>query len=128
MLCNPEIKLIGITMYGIPKILQTRADFDFCLVAAKSGEANPHDVLKHFRGLISSAQTYVFDKTLTADEPPSGMQPDYYVSEQKDETTGDTIRTQSRLKIDQSARIFSLGYTITEVTTIITELEALIGY
>lgn len=115
-------------MYGIPKILQTRADFDFCLVAAKSGEANPHDVLQHFRWLISSAQTYVFDKTLTADEPPSGVQSDYYVSEQKDETTGDTIRTQSRLKIDQSARIFSLGYTITEVTTIITELEALIGY
>lgn len=115
-------------MYGIPKILQTRADFDFCLVAAKSGEANPHEALQHFRGLISSAQTYAFDKILTADEPPSGEQPDYYVSEQKDETTGGTIRTQNQLKIDPSARIFSLGYTITEVTTIITELEALIGY
>ena len=115
-------------MYGIPKILQTRADFDFCLVAAKSGTANPHDVLQHFRGLISSAQAYVFDKTLVANEQPSGKQPDYFVSEEKDEEAGEIVRTQYRMGTDNSARIFSLGYTIDEVTAIITDLETLIGY
>ena len=118
----------GKNMYGIPKILQTRADFDFCLVAAKSGTANPHDALQHFRGLISSAQAYVFDKTLVANEPPSGKQPDYFVSEEKDEEAGEIVRTQYRMGTDNSARIFSLGYTIDEVTAIITDLETLIGY
>lgn len=115
-------------MYGIPKILQTREDFDFCLSAAKLGDASPHELLPHFRGLITSAQAYVFDKELGEDEQPSGKQPDYCVSEQKDETTGDIKRIQNRLDIDKSARIFALGYTIDEVTEIITELEALIGY
>jgi len=78
--------------------------------------------------LITSAQAYVFDKELDEEAQPSGKQPDYCVSEQKDETTGETKRIQNRLDIDKSARIFSLGYTIDEVIAIITELEAQIGY
>ena len=118
----------GKNMYGIPKILQTRNDFDSCLTAAKSGEASAAAVIMHFRGLITSSQTYIFDKTLSEDEQPSGEMPEYCIAEQKDEVTGGITRIQYRLDVDQSSRIFSLGYTIDEVTAIIAELEALIGY
>lgn len=110
-------------MYGLPKTLQTRADYDTCLAAAKSGEANARDVCMHFRGLITSSQSYVFDKKLSDTEQPTGEMPEYCISEQKDDATGVITRVQHKLTIDPSARIFELGYSIAEVSNIITQLE-----
>ncbi len=116
----------GKNMYGIPKILQTRNDFDSCLTAAKSGEASAAAVIMHFRGLITSSQTYIFDKTLSEDEQPSGEMPEYCIAEQKDEVTAVVTRAQYKLTTDTNARIFELGYTIENVEQIIAELEELL--
>lgn len=116
----------GKNMYGIPKILQTRNDFDSCLTAAKSGEASAAAVIMHFRWLITSSQTYIFDKTLSEDEQPSGEMPEYCIAEQKDEVTAVVTRAQYKLTTDTNARIFELGYTIENVEQIIAELEELL--
>jgi len=106
-------------MQGIPKILQTREDFDLTLALARAGEVHKPTVAKHFAGLIESAHHYVFDKTLTAQEPPTGPMPAYCVIEASEQ---DPERRQLKLAVDPQARIFGLGYTLAEVESIITEL------
>lgn len=106
-------------MQGIPKILQTREDFDLTLALARDGEAHKPAVARHFVGLTESARHYVFDKTLTADENPAGPMPDYCVTEPSEQ---DPVRRQLKLSIDPQARLFSLGYTLAEVESIVTEL------
>lgn len=108
-------------MQGIPKILQTREDFDLMLALARAGEAGKPAVAKQFAGLVASAHHYVFDKTLTAQEQAAGAMPDYCVTEA---TEQDPMRHQLKLAVDPQARIFGLGYTLAEVESIITELGA----
>lgn len=106
-------------MQGIPKILQTREDFDLTLALARAGEAHKPAVARHFAGLAESARHYVFDKTLTADEKPTGPMPDYCVIEPSEQ---DPVRRQLKLSIDPQSRLFGLGYTLAEVASIVTEL------
>jgi hypothetical protein len=109
-------------MHGIPRILQTRADFDLALAMARSGEAHPPIVAAHFAGLIEASRTYVFDKVLAEGEAPDGSMPAYCVLE-----GSEALPTRAQLKqvTDPVARLFALGYTVAEVETIITELGAL---
>jgi len=108
-------------MQGIPKILQTREDFDLVLALARAGQAHKPAVAKHFAGLAESAQHYQFDKALAPDEPPSGPMPAYCVIEASEQNPQ---RQQLKLVVDPQARLFSLGYALAGVQSIITELEA----
>ena len=107
-------------MQGIPKILQTRADFDLALDMARSDEASLRTVASHFVGLIESAHRYVYDRDMSDGEAPDGVMPDYCVTEA---TEADPVRRQLKREVDPSARLFELGYTIGDVRAIITDLE-----
>lgn len=109
-------------MHGIPKILQTRADFDESLALARSGQAHADTVARHFAGLVESAHHYAFEKLLSEGQEPDGAMPEYCVLEP---TEQNPARTQLKLSIDPQARLFALGYTVAEVESIITELGAL---
>lgn len=109
-------------MQGIPKILQTRADFDLALTLARAGESSATTVARHFTGLIESAHHFAFDRELAVDEAPDGVMPDYCVIEP---TEQDPVRRQLKRTIDPTARLFALDYTVADVHTIITELEAM---
>ncbi len=109
-------------MHGIPRVLQTRADFDEALAMVASGEAHASQVIPHFAGLIESSKHYVFDKLLPEGTEPDGGMPTYCVLEPTEQTPA---RVQLVQATDPEARIFSLGYTVAEVESIITELGAL---
>jgi hypothetical protein len=107
-------------MQGIPKILQTRADFDMALDLARRGEAGRAAVARHFRGLIEAAHHYVFDRVLADGEAPDGEPPEYWVIEASESLPE---RRQERRVVDTNARLFQLGYTLAEVEAIVNELE-----
>jgi hypothetical protein len=109
-------------MHGIPRILQTRADFDLALALARTGEAHPPIVATHFAGLIEASRSYAFDKVLADSQAPDGPMPAYCVLEASEALP---TRTQLKQVTDPEARLFALGYTVAEVETIITELGAL---
>lgn len=107
-------------MQGIPKILQTRADFDLALDMARRGEASRAAVAQHFRGLVEAARHYVFDRVLADGEAPDGAPPEYWVIEP---TEDNPQRRQEKRTLDPEARLFKLGYSLAEVEAIINELE-----
>lgn len=109
-------------MQGLPKILQTREDFDLALALARAGKVAASTLARHFTGLVESAHRFVFDRVLTATGAPDGILPNYCVTEATDQ---DPVRRQLKRTVDAQARLFTLGYTLAEVQTIITELEAI---
>lgn len=108
-------------MQGLPKILQTRDDFDLALAFARAGEVSKSLVARHFAGLVESAHHYAFDRVLLATEPADGAMPIFCVTEA---TEHDPVRRQLKQVIDPDARLFTLGFTLPEVQAIITELGA----
>lgn len=108
-------------MISIPKALQTREDYDRVYDKAKSAELERPAIIQHFLGLIESAYHFEFDKNLEESEEPDGALPDYFVAEESE----DTPRHQLRRVINNSAKIFKLGYTLEEVEIIIQDLENL---
>jgi hypothetical protein len=108
-------------MYGVPKTLNTRADFDRVHDLAKAGRLPAEGVKKYWQGLLSGKDHYVFDRILADGEDPDGTPPDYIVLnvEQDD---GTTERRQQKLMENPDARIFKLGYTAADVETKISEL------
>ena len=109
-------------MIGTPKVVQTRADVEFIMAAARTGEMAPPAVALHLHGLIAAAHHYVFDRLLGPDEPLDGEAPEYALEEQ---TEPEPQRRQLRRAIDPGARLFVMGYTIPEIESLIAELEAL---
>jgi len=109
-------------MQGIPKVLQTRDDFDLALTLARAGEASASVVARHFVGLVESAHHYAFDRVLLDTEAADGAPPIFCVAEATDQ---DPVRRQLKRTIDPAARLLALGFTLVEVQTIITELEAM---
>lgn len=109
-------------MQGLPKILQTREDFDLALTLARAGEVSASVVARHFTGLIESAHSFIFDRVLTATGAADGTLPGYCVT---GPTEQDPVRRQLKRTVDAQARLFKLGYTVAGVQTIITELEAI---
>ncbi len=107
-------------MQGIPRIMQTREDFDLALAAARAGAADRRAVASHYAGLIEAAKRYVFDRELAEGEQPDGEMPAYCVTEA---TEQDPKRRQLKLEIDPESRLFQLGYTVAEVEAVINELE-----
>lgn len=107
-------------MINTPKALQTKQDFDRALASAQEDLSQKAIVVKHFKGLIEGAYQYDFDRNLGETEEPDGIMPDYFVVEASE----DTPRHQLRRVENPSARIFQLGYTISEVQAIIDQLEA----
>jgi hypothetical protein len=108
-------------MHGIPRVLQTRADFDLAVSLARSGEADRRAVAQHLRGLIEAAYHYVYDRDLAPTEPPDGAVPEFYVV---DATEQDPVRRQLVRVVDPAGRLFALGFTPAEIESLITELEA----
>lgn len=108
-------------MQGLPKILQTRSDFDLALDMARAGEASAHAVALHFAGLIESAHRFDFDRVLLDTEASDGALPEFCITEA---TEQDPVRRQLKRTIDPDARLFALGYTLAEVQSIVTELES----
>jgi hypothetical protein len=108
-------------MQGIPRILQTRADFDLALDMARAGQADRLLVALHFKGLVEAAHKYVFDRALSDGEMPDGPPPEYWVIEPSET---DPRRIQEKRVTDPEARLFALGYTLADVEAIINELEA----
>lgn len=109
-------------MIGTPKVLQTRADVEFAVGAARAGEMSARGVALLLAGLVTAAHHYVFDRNLAADEPLDGDAPEYALEEQ---TEPEPRRRQLRRAIDPGARLLAMGYTIPEIESLITELEAL---
>lgn len=109
-------------MHDIPKILQTRDDFDLALTLARARNASSAVVARHFTGLVESAHSFVFDRILSAVEAADGALPNYCVTEATDQ---DPVRRQLKRTIDPAARLFALGFILVEVQTIITELETM---
>lgn len=107
-------------MQGIPKILQTRADFDLALDLTRRGEAGRDVVAQRFRGLIEAARHYAFDRVLADGEAPDGEPPEYWVIEAGE---AQPERRQEKRVVDTNARLFQLGYTLAEVEAIVNELE-----
>lgn len=107
-------------MYGIPVVLQTRADFESALEAANAGEIEKAKVASRFAGLIEASKVYVFDRILADGEAADGALPAYCVAEASEQ---DPVRRQLKLATDDQARIFQLGYTVEEVENIIKQLE-----
>lgn len=108
-------------MHGIPRILQTREDFDLAILSARSGDADRHTVAQHLRGLIEAAQHYIYDRDLAPAELPDGAMPEFCVTEA---TEQDPVRRQLVRVVDPGARLFALGFTQAEIESLITELEA----
>lgn len=110
-------------MQGLPKILQTREDFDLALEMARAGETSALSVANHFTGLVESAHSFIFDRALAASEAADGALPDFCVTEA---TEQDPVRRQLKRTVDPNpnARLFALGYTLAEVQSIIAELES----
>jgi len=108
-------------MQKIPKILQTRSDFDLALALARSGAESKSVTCNHFAGLIESAHHYAFDRVLLAAELADGAMPTFCVT---DASEHDPVRRQLKQVIDPDARLFALGFTLPEVQAIITELGA----
>ncbi|OXS13995.1 hypothetical protein CGX12_16570 [Zobellella denitrificans] len=111
-------------MHGLPRILQTRADYERALAMAASAACRPADALPHFVGLLESRWAYQFDRLLTENEHPDGAAPDYLVSEAEGED-GTLVRAQHRRAEQPGAKIHRLGYTVAEVTAIIAQLESM---
>lgn len=108
-------------MYGIPRILQTREDFDLAVSLARSGEADRQVVASQLQGLLEASQHYVFDRALAAGEAPDGAMPGYCVVEPSD---ANPQRQQLKSAIDNESRLFALGFSQADIESLITELEA----
>lgn len=109
-------------MYGIPRILQTRADYERCHALALAVAADPAAMRRHWQGLKNGARHYVFDRHLDAEQAPDGPAPDYLVIEPAEE--GEP-RRQMKLVDDPSARMHALGYDLAQIDQKIAQLEAI---
>ena len=107
-------------MQNVPKILQTRDDFDLALDLARAGDVSKLTVAQHFSGLAEAAHHFEFNRVLATGDAADGTMPDYCVIDASEQ---DPIRRQLKRTIDPDARIFSLGYTLADITAIINELE-----
>lgn len=105
-------------MYGIPARLQTREDYERLHTAALRGLADKDGLARHWNGLLSSRQTYQFDRYLEEGEAPNGEAPEYLVMEQEDGR-----RRQERRTLADGAVIDILGYSESEVLAKIAELQ-----
>lgn len=110
-------------MYGVPKVLATRADFERVHHMALSGECAPEQALAQWRGLLDGRLAYEHDRVLADGEAPDGAEPEYRVLEEERED-GSVERVQYRLVDQPHARIYRLGFSIAEVEARITDLEA----
>ena len=96
-------------MIGIPRVLQTKADFDDMEAMVKLGEVRAADLAKHYKGLLECRYTYVFDKILNSDgdSDADGDMPDYcHAVDPESEQI-----TQLKRVEDPSARAITLGFT-----------------
>lgn len=108
-------------MYGVPKILNTRQDYDRVHSLALSGEVPQEEVKKHWQGLLNSREKYEFDRTLAESESPDGPAPDFIVLDVELEN-GSIERRQQKLVSNTDAAMFRLGYNVAEVESKINEL------
>ncbi|WP_022727220.1 hypothetical protein [Fodinicurvata sediminis] len=112
-------------MIGVPRILRTKQDFENVKAGVISGDITGRHAaraLAHWQGLLSRHR-YSFDRLLSEGESPDGSEPDYRVMEDLDEETGDTIRRQLKREEDPNARIVTLGYSVSEVEAVISDME-----
>ncbi|TGG92544.1 hypothetical protein E4656_13830 [Natronospirillum operosum] len=110
-------------MYQIPNQLNTRADHDRVHNLAKAGACRCDQALGHFKGLLNGHYQMQFDRVLGESEPADGDEPDYRVLTAEDESTGESVREQYKRVERTESRMTRLGYTVAELTDIITELE-----
>jgi len=68
-------------MRGFPSYLNTRADYDLVHEAVLAGELPVDKLLAVYDALLNTRQHYVFDRTLAADEPADGDEPEYRLME-----------------------------------------------
>lgn len=108
-------------MHGMPKRLNTKADFERVHALTKAGKIPVKEMIKQWNGLYNSRNKYAFDRTLSEDENPDGGEPDYRVMTEERED-GTVLRQQFKLEENPSGRIFKLGYTVNEVQAKLTEL------
>lgn len=110
-------------MYQIPKQLKTRTDHDRVYVLAKAGACKCTQALAHFEGLLRGHYRLEFDRVLGESEPADGDEPDYRVLTAEDESTGEPERHQYKRVERVESRVTRLGYTVSELEDIITELQ-----
>lgn len=106
-------------MRGFPKHINTKRDIEHLMGFLSSEHATPENLnkgLAFLNGLLASTRRYVFDRTLTADEPLDG--PDYVVRYDEDGT-----RMQFRPENDPNAKLYRMGLTEAEVENWIARIE-----
>lgn len=109
-------------MIGVPRTCKTKQDYLNIYQAAKNGKLPSDEVLKSLRGLLGTKDCYVLDRILGDSEEPDGTPPEYTVTEtvQEDSTTE---RRQNKLTENPKGRIFKLGFTVSAVQQMISDLE-----
>lgn len=108
-------------MKNLPKQLQTRADFEEAVsLSVKDNSVTPA-LISQFKGLLELAYKYEFDRILQDGESADGEMPEYVVVEKTD--SQDSPRHQLKRVVDDSSRLFALGYDIDSVKIIINKLE-----
>ncbi len=103
-------------MRGFPSHLNTRADYDFVHEAVLAGELPADKLLAAYDALLNTRRHYVFDRILATDEPADGEEPEYRVMVEEQEG-GTMQRTQYKLVDNPGARLYQLGFTVTEIET-----------
>ena len=63
-------------MRGFPTHLNTRADYDLVHAAVLAGELPADKLVAAYNALLNTRQHYVFDRTLAANEPADGEEPE----------------------------------------------------
>ena len=108
-------------MRGFPTHINTRADYDLVHDAALAGELPADKLLAAYDALLNTRQHYVFDRALAADEPADGNEPGYRVMVEGPED-GTTQRTQYKLVDNPNARLYQLGFTVSEIEALKEEI------
>lgn len=114
-------------MIGLPRILQTTADFEWADKLVAAGVIAPTDLLPHYQGLLAGRYQYVFDHALADSDPePVATQtpPEWWIQPARVENDG-TIPRQVLARTDNpSARAVALGLTWTVIAQRIAKLGA----
>lgn len=102
-------------MYGFPKTLNSRADYDNII----NDFGYTAQVKMAYEALRDTDKHYVFDRELATAEPATGPEPDYRVVMDQD-----SRRFQYILVDNPNSKLKQLGFTMTEVEGVIARCTA----
>lgn len=101
-------------MYGFPKHLNSRADYEN--IVRDYGYCA--EVKAAYQALLNTDRHYIFDRELTAGEQPDGLEPEYRVTEEY-MPDGTIKRVQFKLIDNPNSKLKQLGFARQEIEEVI---------